>query len=685
VDDGTPTEPKRRGRPPKRRGPTTNKKPTPTTAQDIQEPVTPVEAPRASESSVQGVWIPKTPVPSTEKRLEKQATPAIGSSKAIPPSTIPQTFQEADLDVAAPVPVDVTPSIAPARWGRRPKPATPMSEAPKVVRSTRKRKAAYPDPTESAPNKRNRAEALSEAKVQAPLVRQEPADFPMEDATVSEAPEASCEPVVEAQRVAFGEAEKLPEPSPTIEPVHTLVETKAVPEKIPVHPAPVPKQVLNVDGIHVETEGLEEGDNDSYGSIGGMLALGRQQVVLDLLTEHDGVFPGGNELRHAFNQKYRQRNPKAGVADRRLVRGVVQSLQYKGKVNQFSFSFLNGRGIFTTKKLLVDTKIPIESPMVAAAVRQIKAVDGGLWYPPGVDLAPEVREKLLNPTNCWVPAPQSAIEETEFDRMYPTSVENIKKQREERAAERAVKNAQKVEEKRVRQEMRALKRSGIITHYTGKFTEEQKEEARRRKAELSNKIHKLRNKFQGPVDDEAEEDTGPQTIWWEDFVQRPSSGSLLSDLKDVRNWEMLSKDDESLNPAKEDGLVMINHFCPEVEVDEGFSQVPPSMENIVRNTVSKTGGVKRAVGRLMSSTAIPKPRARASTLGPPVAPTQALAAGEEGDGGPPPVGKKRRRRRMLQKEPTVSRRQQAMAAIHQTTTLETVEEEQAGKFCDIRL
>lgn len=566
-----------------------------------------------------------------------------------PPAT-PQTSETTDPDVTAYVPVDATPTTAPTRKGRQRKTGAPKTETPRVTRSTRKRKAGSPIAAESTPAKRNRPNVPPGTK-----------------------------------EVPSGGTDKVPEPSPMIELADTPMETEVMPERETEPPAPEPKPVFNIDGIPIENEGLEEGHNDSYGSIGGMLALGRQQVVLDLIAEHDGVFPGANELRHAFNQKYKQRNPKAGIADRRLVRGVVQSLLYKGKINQFTFSFLNGRGILTTKKLLVDIKIPVESPLVAEAVRQMKAADGRLWYPPGVDLAPEVKEKVLNPTNTWVQAPQSAIEETEFDRIYPTTVENIKKQREERAAERAVKNAQKAEEKRVRQEMRALKKSGVISHYTGKFTEEQKEEARRRKAELSHKIHKLRNKFQGPMDDEAEEDTGLQTIWWEDFVQRPSSGSLLKDFKDVRKWEMLSKDDESLNPAKEDGLVMINHFCPEVEVGEGFSQVVPSMENIVRNTVSETGGVKRTVKRSALSTAAAKFfRARAPTLGPVTASTQAPVAVEE-DGGPPPVGKKRRRRRVLQKEPTISRRQQAMAAIHQTTTLETVDEEQEGKFCKFNL
>ena len=276
--------------------------------------------------------------------------------------------------------------------------------------------------------------------------------------------------------------------------------------------------------------------------------LGRQQVVLDLVSEHGGVFPGGNELRHAFNTRYKKKNPKAGIADRRLIRGVVQSLQHKGKLNQYTFSFQAPRGggnstVFT-KKILVDPNHPVDSPVVIDMIRQMKAANGNLWYPPNTELPPDIQEKLRNPWTSWVQSVPSAIEDIKFDRMFPSSVDALKKQREVRAAERVAKNAQKAEEKRIRSEVRALKRSADGSYpakwQTLQFTDEQRAEARQRKVELESKMRQSRKKFVVPTgDDEEVEQPAINTIWWNDFVKRDEN-SFFADVKDVKQWEMLT-------------------------------------------------------------------------------------------------------------------------------------------------
>jgi hypothetical protein len=632
----TPGEPKRRGRPPKAKN---------------AAPVTPqVESSTAAAAETSNP--PETPAPS--KAATSEATPQV---------------PVADEAVTTPVPAE-TSTPAPKRRGRK----SAAAPTPKVTKTTRKRKAVSPAPVPLSTKKRSKPDAPVDEDIEMSLAPEVPTVGADQEQTVmlqgeeGQVPQsgsvlAESIPVASSADVEAGLA---PPADTQAEGVQPAEQSEIVANEAQVEP----NVTFNVDGLTVEAEPVENEDNDCYGSIGGMLALGRQQAVLDLVAEHQGVFPGGNELRHAFNKKYKTRNPKAGVADRRLVRGIVQALQQKGKINQYTFSFMTARGVITTKKLLVDAKIPVDSPLVTDTIREMKAADGNLWFPPGTDLPADVQEKVLNPITTWVQAKPSVIEGIEFERMFPTSVEQIKKQREARAAERAAMKSVREEEKKARQEMRALKKSGIIGEWTGKFTEKQREEARRRKAELREKFHKLKNKLTIPVDDDEAEDargTGQPSIWWDDFVQRADGKSFMTDVKNVRQWEMcnaLGPEGETPNP--EGGLVMINHFGPEVEVGEDFSQAPPAMGSIIRDVITEDGLRAKVTESAEKPSQPPKISAE----------TPVTLKSVEAE----PEPKKRRRRRVLQKKPTVSRRQQAMDAIHGTTTIEAVVEEQEGRF-----
>lgn len=516
-------------------------------------------------------------------------------------------------------------STVPTTLEVSPEPTKEVSDiSPEEVTSNDQATSAdQPEPEFAAESLVN--ETVTSMEVDEPLTTIETGEAPV-DASVAPEP-----------------VEELPQEAPVVE-----EETSTIPE------AEAETVSFDVDGLRVEAEKFED-DNQSYGSIGGMLALGRQQVVLDLVAEHDGVFPGGNELRHAFNRRYKKKNPKAGIADRRLIRGVVQSLQYKGKLNQYTFSFKAPRGgggsTIVTKKVLVNPRHTMDSPLVIDTIRKMKAADGGLWFPPNTDLPSDIQEKIRNPITTWVQSVPSAIEDIKFDRMFPTSIETLKKQREARAAERALRNAQKAEEKRVRSELRALKRSADGSHPakwdTIKFTDEQRAEARQRKAELELKMRQLRTKFIVPGGDEVEEERPAlQTVWWNDFVHRDEK-SFLADVKDVKQWEILNgQDNEFLKPLNNEDLAMINHFGPMVNVGSDFQQV--SVSNL-DHTIKTTGA-----GLAITSRTAYRPRNRPLII--------------YDDNGDPIV--KKRRKREAKNPPAVSRRVQAMNDIHQTKTLD---------------
>jgi len=429
---------------------------------------------------------------------------------------------------------------------------------------------------------------------------------------------------------------------------------------------PLKKLARVVDGVQLEIEHLDVEGNDSYGSIGGMLAISRQQVVLDLLKENNGVFPSGNELRHAYSKRYQKSNPKAGVCDRRLIRGIVQSLQCRKIAYQITFDFISSRGIFITKKLLVDSHLTPDSPLVDDMVREMIAADGNLWFPPDTELHEDIQERFVQPPSWSLPKPRKS-EEVEFDRVYPTSVSELKQKREARARERAATKAAKLSViARPRGRPRTYPVDEVFNHRAGgKFTDQQREEAaNRRRAELKaeRELMKLNHKYRtratnaDSFDPSPTADGLPRRVWWNGFVGRDlnepgDTDAFLQQVYDIERWEKAVGPEGLRTMAeKADGMVMINLFGPSVDKGDNFVQMPvANMDNRITapdfSAPLPAGPKKRG----------PKPRPKKIRKGPSKARTVDVLMGEQ-----PP---KRKRRRPGTYEKPLTRRDRAMAAI----------------------
>lgn len=429
---------------------------------------------------------------------------------------------------------------------------------------------------------------------------------------------------------------------------------------------PLKKLARVVDGVQLEIEHLDVEGNDSYGSIGGMLAISRQQVVLDLLKENNGVFPSGNELRHAYSKRYQKSNPKAGVCDRRLIRGIVQSLQCRKMAYQITFDFISSRGIFITKKLLVDSRLTPDSPLVDDMVREMIAADGNLWFPPNTELHEDIQERFVQPPSWSLPKPRKS-EEVEFDRVYPTSVSELKQKREARARERAATKAAKLSViARPRGRPRTYPVDEVFNHRAGgKFTDQQREEAaNRRRAELKaeRELMKLNHKYRtkatntDPFGQSPIVDGLPRRVWWNEFVGRDlnepnDADSFLQQVYDIERWEKAVGPEGLRTMAeKADGMVMINLFAPPAEKGDNFVQIPvANMDNRITapdfSAPLPAGPKKRG----------PKPRPKRIRKDPSKARTVDVLMGEQ------PA--KRKRRRPGTYEKPLTRRDRAMAAI----------------------
>lgn len=272
---------------------------------------------------------------------------------------------------------------------------------------------------------------------------------------------------------------------------------------------------------------LEEIDDTpkmSYGSAGGMLMIARQRVILELMEENGGVFPGGLEIKHAFESRYKRKNPKAGQPDRRLMVSLVSSLQRSGKINQIVINFINSRGLRQTKRILTDSKLPLDHPLILEMKNHIVAADGNLWFPEGTEI-PKEAQKLASSVR-GLPTQPGAIESVEFERMYVPQRQILKAQRAEAARHKRL--------ARIERE-----------HAFPRFTAEQKElaakrlEYRRRRAALNamaNRVDRVEragdDAWNAPTDNENEREQPIHSCWWRDLVDRPDVHALSQ----IRNF-----------------------------------------------------------------------------------------------------------------------------------------------------
>ncbi|KAI5839302.1 hypothetical protein DFP73DRAFT_219762 [Morchella snyderi] len=427
------------------------------------------------------------------------------------------------------------------------------------------------------------------------------------------------------------------------------------------------KPVHVINGVAVQEEKLDVEGNESYGSIGGMLALARQQVVLDLIKEHGGVFPGGNELRFAFDKKYRQKNPKAGLCDRRLIRGIVQSLQYKKKIQALTFTFTSGSGSAITKKILVDASISTDSPKVDAMVREMMSVEGNLWFPPNTDLQQDIQDRFAKPPHWSLPKPRE-VEGVEFERIHPNSVMQLKMKRAAMAADRLAARAARIATPtKPRGRPRIYAETLMPSTSTGrrkKFTDEQKEEAaRRRKAEIkAEKVllklnQQYRNEPFDPYDPPPTEENLPRRVWWNDFVERDlneprDERRFYQEIEEVEKWEK-RMDKAPLTEPSEKTFIMINHFAPDTQVGENFTQVP--ILNMDQRIRAPDFSETRLIGPRKPG---PKPGSTRRKPAPKPTRTVDILMGET---------PKRKRRAPGSFEKIPSRRERAMTAIRKNT------------------
>ncbi|KAF8477313.1 hypothetical protein BDZ91DRAFT_843996 [Kalaharituber pfeilii] len=630
--------PKRRGRPPKIKmamntpvRETWSKKKTASTpeAQKIpeffktrssaQKTLTQVDA--EVTTSTPDVEAPTEPQQAEQSQLEvtqpiQDDTPHLNSRESINkgPIDVPAEIEKSDVEMTdapplkentiqvSPVTIRSGPPSEASRNGQEKEYHQSGSESPQpqeMVRASKRiRQAELPRrPTRHSKRFSASVDAVAEEIKAVPVL---PLDPPEEPSKTTPLPDTSSTTVFRSVT---------PQASTSL----ALTSSHSTPSKSPANTLSTPTRVLRAR-VYKNTPGtskqprseptmiLEEADDTSklsYGSAGGMLMIARQRVILELLEENGGVFPGGLEIKHAFESRYKRKNPKAGQPDRRLMVSLVSSLQRSGKINQIVINFVNSRGLRQTKRILADAKLPLDSPLILDMKNKIVAADGNLWFPEGTEI-PKEAQKLASSVR-GLPTQPGAIETVEFERMYMPARQVLKAQRAADARENRLSR---------------IARAGEFP----RFTDEQKELAAqrlesRRKQEVVNRRRREMDEVGEGWVAEGQSDND-EAIWWrniidrpdmlpfceiEGFVPAPQPGSnitfrvpmdlpepgkeqdFMRGLRDVLNWEKRQILGEGeLNVYV--GFNMVNHFGPMVHMKEPkaeFHQEQVLMSHII--------------------------------------------------------------------------------------------------------
>lgn len=114
---------------------------------------------------------------------------------------------------------------------------------------------------------------------------------------------------------------------------------------------------------------------------GGSMAILRRKIIMDIITQCGGVFPGDAEIWTPFSETWMSRSD-AGKPDRKTVLAAMKHLIDMGKLRKLSFTFKNYVGIATTKSIVTFIDIAPTDPKVKYLQKKIAEQSSRVMYIP---------------------------------------------------------------------------------------------------------------------------------------------------------------------------------------------------------------------------------------------------------------------------------------------------------------
>lgn len=123
----------------------------------------------------------------------------------------------------------------------------------------------------------------------------------------------------------------------------------------------------------------------------GSLGMVRRNIIFDILTKCNGMYPMSSELWYPFTTAW-LRTRQTERPDMRTIKVVVKNLVDTGKVRQLTFSGRNSKRLIVTRSIITLPEIRATDQRVQDLQNAILAADPQMYFPPESDIDPSLRK-----------------------------------------------------------------------------------------------------------------------------------------------------------------------------------------------------------------------------------------------------------------------------------------------------
>ena len=316
-----------------------------------------------------------TPRRSARKRRQVERSPSLTGNRSESDTQMAELENVPSSVQPSPSLAFTTPSAArvPSSASQQPEPLTPAALTSLTYQSP-SRSAAH----NKAVRQTNPASSINE-NLKATVTPATPAAAP-ESSELTNSPlhhSISVQPDESPRLIESCQAQR--EESPT---EASLPTTRATPESPPQQGSPLrrsaKKSRAKPNALHNQ----------------GSLMFKRKKIIMGLVDELGGVYPGDKELWYAYTVAWMKENPNAGKPDPRTLKAVQKSLVDAGQLKTITFSFVNSKGLQFQKRLLARPDLEPESAPVQELQKRMIEVDGEYYAPPESGVTVDLRKQL---------------------------------------------------------------------------------------------------------------------------------------------------------------------------------------------------------------------------------------------------------------------------------------------------
>ncbi|KAF2156661.1 hypothetical protein K461DRAFT_289058 [Myriangium duriaei CBS 260.36] len=125
---------------------------------------------------------------------------------------------------------------------------------------------------------------------------------------------------------------------------------------------------------------------------GGLVEYQRAKLVLDIVNQCGGVFPGRIELYYPFASVWQQRYGQ--IPDRHTLARSLKNLLASGKLNKITFAFQSIEGFPVIKTMITEPQIDPTSLLAKQMQHQMEASWPAIYLPPEAPLTKELRQRF---------------------------------------------------------------------------------------------------------------------------------------------------------------------------------------------------------------------------------------------------------------------------------------------------